>query len=77
MLGLFSHAVEYSCNILTDLDECAEDGYCDQNCRNYDGGYSCSCFDGYTQSTNDPHRCVAINGMFLLSVFKYITCYEI
>ena len=55
-----------------DIDECAEDGYCDQTCVNTEGGYSCSCSHGYRQSTTNTHRCTAINGMYMYCSFQYI-----
>lgn len=31
-----------------DFDECSSWGYCDQKCENQEGGFVCSCYDGYT-----------------------------
>lgn len=35
--------------ILSDIDECQEAGVCgnNANCDNTDGGFFCTCFDGY------------------------------
>ena len=34
-------------HITVDIDECAENGTCDQNCTNTDGSFNCSCDSGY------------------------------
>ena len=41
--------------LFTDIDEC-EIGACVQNCINFNGGYNCSCFEGYALNSNDG-RC--------------------
>ena len=36
-----------------DTNECASDnGGCDQNCVNNNGGFSCTCNSGYTLNSN-------------------------
>ena len=40
-----------------DIDECKKDnGKCEHNCHNYEGGYWCSCKDGY-KLKDDLHGC--------------------
>ena len=45
------------CSIL-DINECesSDNGGCDQNCTNFSGGYSCSCFEGYDLAS-DSRTC--------------------
>jgi len=31
----------------TDVNECTEWGFCDQNCENSEGSFKCSCVKGY------------------------------
>ena len=38
--------------IIIDVDEC-EMGACVQNCINFNGGYNCSCFEGYAFNSKD------------------------
>ena len=50
-------------NILNvDIDECGEEGTsnCTQICNNEDGGYSCTCIDGY-QIDSDNRTCKGIS----------------
>ena len=36
---------------VSDIDECAlSTDDCEQICTNYDGGYECSCYSGYSLS---------------------------
>lgn len=58
-----------ACNIhhlihssLIDIDECAILGICQHECTNIDGGYFCSCREGY-QLVNG-HNCTGKNQMF-------------
>ncbi|XP_056632979.1 low-density lipoprotein receptor-related protein 2 isoform X2 [Diorhabda sublineata] len=53
----------------TDRNECLEWGYCDQYCSNSDGGYSCSCANGY--SIKEKNRCEAKNSSSLLLYFAH------
>ena len=51
-----------------DLDECAEGvSGCAQNCTDTDGGYNCSCYDGYLLE-NDDHSC---NGNFFSACLQW------
>ena len=45
------------------MDECLEDGICDQNqeCVNRQGGFECVCAQGYEAFQN---QCVDIKNMF-------------
>ena len=41
----------------TEIDECAEGtSQCEHQCTNTNGGFQCSCFDGYSLNT-DNHSC--------------------
>ena len=40
--------VSRRCNF-ADRNECDEWGYCDQGCKNNNGGFECSCASGYVQ----------------------------
>lgn len=37
-------------------DGCS-DAPCEQKCKDVEGGYKCSCFDGYAPNSQDPHLC--------------------
>ncbi|XP_036407869.1 thrombomodulin-like [Megalops cyprinoides] len=39
-----------------DIDECMTFP-CEHVCVNKPGGYNCSCFSGYRQTSQDPHKC--------------------
>lgn len=44
-------------NPILDLDECKRNnGGCEHSCHNYEGGYWCSCKDGY-KLKDDEHGC--------------------
>lgn len=44
-------------SLFTDIDECAvNNGYCEHNCTNESGAYSCQCAPGY-QLDQDGHSC--------------------
>ena len=48
----------------TDINECQVDPLaCAQVCNNTDGGYSCSCFSGYTLAEDG----ISCNGMLLMN----------
>ena len=43
--------------LFLDIDECKRDnGDCEHKCHNYEGGYWCSCNDGY-KLKDDDHGC--------------------
>ncbi|XP_055612398.1 fibrillin-1 [Uranotaenia lowii] len=45
-----------------DVNECHEDnGGCTQACLNFEGGYRCSCFDGFEPSHGDSKSCVDVD----------------
>ena len=48
----------------SDVDECAEadEGGCEHTCTNYEGGYYCSCNDGY-RLMGDDKSCEGTNIM--------------
>lgn len=47
--------------IVSDVDECAVlNGGCDHNCTDSEGGYECSCRDGYILES-DNTTCVDVN----------------
>lgn len=48
----------------SDFDECSVYGTCSQSCTNTDGGYTCSCVEGYLPQP-DNRSCKAKNGMYL------------
>lgn len=46
--------------LCVDVNECDKD-VCDQDCENFDGGYSCSCQDGFELINN--RKCKGISGL--------------
>jgi hypothetical protein len=56
---------ENSIHLLPDRDECTEWGSCDQSCTNKDGGFDCSCAQGY-QLVSDTQCVAADAGLFRL-----------
>ena len=44
---------------LVDIDECSRN-YCQQKCKNFPGGYKCSCYKGYHQHRWYAGRCTGI-----------------
>ena len=51
----------------SDIDECLEGtSKCNQYCHNSDGGYFCSCQQGYTLDS-DKHTCVGKETHLLLN----------
>lgn len=52
-----------------DKNECTEWGFCEQLCTNTDGGYICSCANGY--SLMDRTKCVAPNASEMLLYFAH------
>lgn len=48
----------------SDFDECSVYGTCSQSCTNTDGGYTCSCVEGYLPQP-DNRSCKAKNGTYL------------
>ena len=48
----------FSPPVRADIDECADGkGPCQQICKNTEGGYECSCNDGFVISPLDPNLC--------------------
>lgn len=45
----------------SDFDECSVYGTCSQSCTNTNGGYACSCVEGYLPQP-DNRSCKAKNG---------------
>ena len=65
--------------VYVDIDECSSSDVCAHNCVNFDGGYECSCEDGFvlgedgmscedidecSLSTPCDHTCVNLPGEF-------------
>lgn len=55
MLTFFSKNLHFT---VADRDECSEWGFCDQQCRNTEGSYVCSCFQGFDLVDNN-RTCLA------------------
>ena len=49
-----------------DIDECETGEYCSQLCGNTNGGFECSCAEGYVP--NSPNSCKAASGKAILLV---------
>ena len=50
--------INFHDGLFIDIDECKEDnGGCEHECVNIDGGYYCKCPLGYSLSSNDNHTC--------------------
>ena len=49
-------------NIVLDIDECSIPGSCSQRCLNHEGGFTCTCVQGYSQDPTDQTRCRADKG---------------
>ena len=45
-----------------DINECAENGTCDQDCTNTDGSFMCSCYNGY-ELDESGRSC---NGLYII-----------
>lgn len=58
---LMTEAICSSCG--SDFDECSVYGTCSQSCTNTEGGYTCSCVEGYL-SQPDNRSCKAKNGEY-------------
>lgn len=43
----------------SDVDECADEGYCSQGCTNIEGGFQCWCVQGY-ELRPDKRSCKAL-----------------
>ena len=57
--------------IIVDIDECAQGtAGCHQGCRNTDGGFICTCDEGYQTHHSDPSYCVGMSGMSGMSVIR-------
>ena len=48
-----------SLKIISDIDECKTSNPCQQNCKNTEGSYQCSCQAGYKTDPKDPKKCLA------------------
>ena len=51
--------------LMIDYDECSDLDRCSQVCNNWEGGYNCSCVDGYDLKNNNEQgqsTCVAASG---------------
>lgn len=48
-----------TCLVLTDVNECAEEGYCSQGCTNSEGAFQCWCEAGY-ELRPDRRSCKAL-----------------
>lgn len=47
---------------LTDINECAaNNGGCEQECKNTLGSFMCRCRDGYLEDIMDPFMCIDID----------------
>jgi len=46
-------------SVFPDINECDEDGTCDQKCTNREKSFECSCVPGYKK---DGNKCIALNG---------------
>lgn len=46
-------------SVLTDVNECAEEGYCSQGCTNSEGAFQCWCEAGY-ELRPDRRSCKAL-----------------
>jgi len=55
---LVKHLVVYHYHCQTDINECEQntDG-CEHHCKNFDGGYNCTCGSRYALAT-DLHNCL-------------------
>lgn len=47
------------CSVVTDVNECAEEGYCSQGCTNSEGAFQCWCEAGY-ELRPDRRSCKAL-----------------
>lgn len=47
------------CLVFTDVNECAEEGYCSQGCTNSEGAFQCWCEAGY-ELRPDRRSCKAL-----------------
>ena len=47
---------------IVDIDECEQGiARCHQGCRNTDGGFICTCNEGYQNHHSDPSYCVGMS----------------
>ena len=71
--GYNSSELCYSVSILiiicfvSDIDECAIYGMCDQRCSNHPGSYTCHCEPGYKLDA-DNHTCRATGKICILTL---------
>ena len=54
---------------MTDIDECSQGiAGCSHGCNNTEGGFICTCNDGYQIHYDDPTQCV---GMFIYKLYLF------
>ena len=54
--------------LIVDIDECERRiAGCHQGCRNTDGGFICTCDEGYQKHHNDPSYCAGMS----MSIYIY------
>ena len=69
--GAITNKIKYIIINITDIDECSEEtSGCEQKCKNTDGGFTCSCLEGYTLNV-DNRTC---NMSKSSDVFKVTKC---
>ena len=62
---------KYMVLLCLDIDECKQDNECTQICTNLEGGYKCSCRDGY-RLANDSVTCLGkyVTWFYDVSIFS-------
>ncbi len=72
---IFSAAIFFIICFISDINECLNSSLVcgpNANCSNYNGNYSCSCWEGYkvtkmNEAINSSNPCIGVIHMFALS----------